>query len=683
MKRETLMSDFVFFTIVNMLVSSFLASLLPLGLAFDGILTHDQLQAHIEANYVPEWKHHDAPAGLVEVMSKLDERLIVRLPFGPIQGVFSPPHYIPDETQNGTKRSTETPDPTWARAYLGIPFAEKPLGERRFRHPRKWTRSWWRAFGRRVLRAEKFGPQCMQIIAIPPKSVSEDCLYLNVFTPSFERMQELKRQGIEKLPVMMWNYGGAFEFGSAGAGAAHQWNPYVGTFVTKHKDVIIVSYNHRVGVFGFLNSNSTDSDLNPGTEDVRAAYRWIVDNIGYFGGEADNITVFGLSSGAYNALALGLDVNLPPVKRVISMSPPLSLRPKTQEESLVVSSAFMKLSKCKTVKCLRRAPGVWILLNSALSRKGWFETVLGDPLKWMPVYDGGFNRDRPLELIANPDQRLRKRLESMEFMLGATLDEASLFIQLAENIKNGAYLVLKGNQSFVDFFLQWRERRILDQLARRVSISTLSSDDRHYLHSVLHLFRGNETLVEEILRYYPPAQTHDANIRVLTQLITDYMFACPTRRFTLQVSRYVSRTYFYHLVQPSEFSRFFFKGFVGHGMDVPYFFNFAPELPPEDLAISHLYTDYWTAFASGDINQTSIPKALYPPESMKKRDGQIRFSTDDASIVGWPELSSEKHNVMTFGEPYMRSSVTNDFKVERCTFWDGVRREGVEIEYPF
>lgn len=177
--------------------------------------------------------------------------------------------------------------------YLGIPFAEPPLGKLRFRPPR--PRSPWYPS---VYRALRFAPECHQSELFagapdeshPPRD--EDCLYLNVWQPLAAQKAASEATGHDALlPVMIWIYGGAFVHG--GASRAE----YDGSELAR-KGVIVVTFNYRVGALGFLVSTSDGLYGNYGLEDQKLAIQWVQDNIAAFGGDPQRVTLFGESAGA-------------------------------------------------------------------------------------------------------------------------------------------------------------------------------------------------------------------------------------------------------------------------------------------------------------------------------------------------------------------------------------------------
>jgi len=170
--------------------------------------------------------------------------------------------------------------------YRGVPFAAPPVGELRWRPPQPPAR--WR--GEREARS--FAPQCMQGTGGPPGAnappTSEDCLYLNVWTPASSAR--------ERLPVMVWIYGGGFSGGSTAS-------PVTTGEVLARKGVVVVSIGYRVGVMGFLAhpeltaESPRRSSGNYGLLDMVSALQWVRANIGAFGGDPAKVTIFGQSAG--------------------------------------------------------------------------------------------------------------------------------------------------------------------------------------------------------------------------------------------------------------------------------------------------------------------------------------------------------------------------------------------------
>ncbi|OQU96360.1 hypothetical protein CLAIMM_02454 [Cladophialophora immunda] len=187
-------------------------------------------------------------------------------------------------------------------AFLGIPYAEPPVGLLRFQPPRRLneTSGYPRAQPNGTTLTTGFGPVCHQVHYDSPmlpqnlrESVlpDEDCLTLNIWRPSSSNLTESKL-----LPVMIWVHGGAF---SEGGGSVPIYNPQ--HLVEQNPSVIVVTINYRLGIFGFPISKVRRGNL--GLLDQRTAVEWIRDYIGYFGGDPARMILFGESAGAVSISA--------------------------------------------------------------------------------------------------------------------------------------------------------------------------------------------------------------------------------------------------------------------------------------------------------------------------------------------------------------------------------------------
>lgn len=223
-----------------------------------------------------------APAWAVDSSSRY-ETPIVETSSGKVRGVI----------QAGT------------HTFRGIPYGASTAGSNRFMPPRKpepWTG---------VRDAFQNGPSAPQLGGPPnalilnhkePAVQGEDCLVINVFTPGVNDGR--------KRPVMVWLHGGGF---ASGAGAAHSFD---GTYLARSGDVVVVSVNHRLNIFGYLylaeagGEKYADSG-NVGLLDVVAVLQWVRENIAQFGGNPGNVTLFGQSGGGLKISAL---LAMPPAK---------------------------------------------------------------------------------------------------------------------------------------------------------------------------------------------------------------------------------------------------------------------------------------------------------------------------------------------------------------------------------
>jgi para-nitrobenzyl esterase len=167
------------------------------------------------------------------------------------------------------------------RVYKGIPYAAAPVGQLRWKPPQP-AKSW-----KGILVAKSFPANCPQMPVVPGPQ-SEDCLGLNVWTPT--------HSVAAKLPVMVWIYGGGFQIGASSQSA------YDGEALAA-QGVVLVSINYRLGIFGFLAHPALDQESPRGVSgnyallDMVAALEWVKRNIGAFGGDPNNVTIFGESAG--------------------------------------------------------------------------------------------------------------------------------------------------------------------------------------------------------------------------------------------------------------------------------------------------------------------------------------------------------------------------------------------------
>ncbi|GAH00498.1 unnamed protein product, partial [marine sediment metagenome] len=209
--------------------------------------------------------------------------------------------------------------------FKGIPFAEPPVGDLRFKAPVE-KKSWNDVFDASSYGFCPFqGDSPIWTLWSKPEPESEDCLNLNVWTPATDGKMR---------PVMFWIYGGSFKTGSGIE------TMYDGSHLAKRGDVVIVTINYRLSSLGFL--NVPGSTVNVGLLDQVAALQWVQDNIKAFGGDPNNVTIFGESAGAMSVCMLSA---MPAAKglfnRVIAQSTAI-IRAATTNTSGVASKRLMR-----------------------------------------------------------------------------------------------------------------------------------------------------------------------------------------------------------------------------------------------------------------------------------------------------------------------------------------------------
>ncbi len=300
-----------------------------------------------------------------------------------------------------------------ATAFLGIPYAKPPVGDLRWRAPE--PNAPWSG----VLHATKFSDSCAQIIDpkgghpwtaeyVPQNKASEDCLYLNVWTPA--------HAANEHLPVMVWIYGGAFINGSSEV-------PIYDGAALAAKGIVVVSMNYRLGVFGFLAHPELSAESpqhvsgNYGLLDILAALQWVHRNVAAFGGDPDAVTISGQSAGAGAVLDL---IVSPLAKGLFARAIPqsgagINFETPTLRQAEQMGAAIAEKNGAPSLAALR-ALSMDQLLHLNLD-------VPGKPkwLTFLPIVDGWFLPDAPDKLLAEG------RYNDTPVMTGMTANEGSGF----------------------------------------------------------------------------------------------------------------------------------------------------------------------------------------------------------------------------------------------------------------
>ncbi|KAM5532515.1 hypothetical protein V8D89_013802 [Ganoderma adspersum] len=297
----------------------------------------------------------------------------------------------------------------------GIPFAEPPLGELRFASPVATN-----TFAVSTVNATAFGASCVQLGV---DGVSEDCLTLNVFRPS---ESVLSSQTL--VPVMIWIYGGGFRKGSSSSFNA---NEIIAQSVLRGTPVVYVSFNYRVGPFGFPQGTEAGQlgAVNLGLKDQLAAISWVQKHISAFGGDPTKITLFGQSAGSVSIADLYLNAGLENygVRGAIMESGAAETVPlyNASRRDLIWDTFATNITGCEdlalgsTFSCLRNATtsalvSSWEAVAAAFSDLVLFGPVLDGPTGLLP--------DLPSKLLA------AGRFSKIPFITGTVLDEGTAFV---------------------------------------------------------------------------------------------------------------------------------------------------------------------------------------------------------------------------------------------------------------
>ena len=321
------------------------------------------------------------------------------------------------ETQYGKVQGYEH-DPI--SIWKGIPFAQPPTGQRRFRAPQPpepWSG---------VLEATKFSPMAPQLPgmgasmvgamgaerAVDHRPMSEDCLYLNIWSPKADQ---------QKRPVMVYIHGGAFTIGSA----SDPW--YDGTSFAANHNIVVVSLNYRLGILGFVSLKDlagadTGYTANCALLDQIAALRWVRDNISAFGGDPDQVTVMGESAGAMSiGSLLGMPAAQGLFQRAILQSGAagdLTTRPQAAK---VAQALLAKLDlEPSQLSALADVP-----LEALLKIQPEMGREFGGIRAYSPVIDGETLPQHPLARIAQGSAA------NVAILVGTNRDEWRLFALLS------------------------------------------------------------------------------------------------------------------------------------------------------------------------------------------------------------------------------------------------------------
>jgi para-nitrobenzyl esterase len=439
-------------------------------------------------------------------------------------------------------------------AFKGIPYAAPPVDDLRWKPPQpaaKW---------KRILPAKDFGNHCIQSVSYPDMvfhdpGASEDCLTLNVWAPA--------KAVRGSLPVMVWIYGGSFA--SGGTSESRQDGQFLA-----HRDVIVVSMNYRLGIFGFfvhpeLTAESPQhASGNYGLLDQVAALKWVNTNIARFGGDPSNVTIFGESAGSISVSALMAS----PTARGLftkaigesgaafySSGPAFEPREKLEQRNF----AFVKTAfNTSSLANLRKLPADTVL--SAATAK-----TTPPPPRFGPDVDGYF---------------------------------------LPDSVPN---IYAAGHQAHVPLLAGWNADEARDQVLLAKTPTTIDT-----FTIAAHTEFGDRA--EDFLAVYP-ASTDAEAIQSAGDLAGERFIAFSTWRWLeFQVSTGESPVYRYRfdLGSPGDKDHQAILG-AFHSDEIQYVFGTLDSRPgaewrKEDRALSEQIGSYWTNFArSGNPNSTGLP----------------------------------------------------------------------------
>ncbi len=293
------------------------------------------------------------------------------------------------------------------RIFRGVPFAKPPVGDLRFRAPEPaeaWTG---------VRDASSFAPTAPQgerniqfLPAGQPEERSEDCLYLNVFTPGTDDVRR---------PVLFWIHGGGF---TGGSGSGPMYN---GAHLAKRGDVVVVTINYRLGALGFLDlGEDGDGSANAGLLDQIAALGWVRENIARFGGDPGSVTLFGESAGG---MSVGTLMGTPAAKGLFLRAIPQSgaaHNVQSRESAARTRKTLLGELGLDSPARLRDVPvGELIAAQMKTLMKARSSENIG--MAFTPVLDGDVLPQRPLDAIRAGGAH------GVDVLVGTNRDEWNLF----------------------------------------------------------------------------------------------------------------------------------------------------------------------------------------------------------------------------------------------------------------
>ncbi|MHA2218882.1 MAG: carboxylesterase/lipase family protein [Candidatus Hodarchaeales archaeon] len=471
--------------------------------------------------------------------------------------------------------------------FKGIPFAEPPIEDLRFSPPVK-KKPWDGVFD-----ATKYGPCAYQGFTrleewfekLEPES--EDCLNLNIWTPATDN---------EKRPVMFWIHGGAFMMGSGISPI------YEGSTLAKRGNVVVVTINYRLGALGYLYIPGVAA--NAGQLDQIAALEWVRDNIEYFGGAPENVTIFGESAGGYAVVTLpAMPAANGLFQKVIAQSAPQI----SKEVSEKPTRTLMRMLKIKSgdIESLRKLP-----VETIIEAQNEFYTKnIRNIMAFKPLIDGDTLPKHPLKAFQDGD------CSDIDFMIGSTLEEAKLFTEFDQNPN-----------------------------------SMFNFNSENAIIAILGMFGMDKNKSRVLIDTYKEARAGKYPTEpkeIFSAMITDLIFRIPTVKLLEAQGAHQPNNYNYILTWKSPLS----NGALGsaHAIDIPFvfgtydnqFMNQFVGKGPEVQTLSEKIMDSWIAFAhTGNPNHTGLPQ--WPSYKIEKRatmflgkECEVVNSAFDKERVAW------------------------------------------------
>lgn len=493
--------------------------------------------------------------------------------------------------------------------FLGVPYAQPPVGDLRFKHPLALEA----AHVERL--ATSFAPSCYQPphlesvinpLLKPNRAViNEDCLYLNIYVPDSQN---------DSLPVMVWLAGEGFDFADP--------QQFDASYLAAEGNVIVVTVNYRLSVFGFLTTLSGDAPGNAGLYDQRMALKWIKSNIEKFGGDSESITLFGRFTGSMSAAIhtfspLSLEEKL--FNRVIFQSGvpvgdwvfdrnPLNT---TYELAQATNCLFSEMTKI--FECIRDYPA-----DKLLSK------AMGIPFRFRPIYDFHLIHENAISAAS------KSNYAPVDVMVGINNDEGSLCTIALNAFESPFYhKILHNNLTEADF----------------------SKLIQEYIED---FFRGENDVLSTLAEYEYNRNSEEKYRRKFLNFCGDIFIVSRIQRLADVLVDKNTSLFFYVLKHRPSFSiqPHFIK--AAHGDDVLY--AFALPLQIEDLSDGERQLTQKIVRGITNFARSGNPNPM------------------DAHSE-WPMYTHERKEVMNFAtdrDPQVPRSASKTVNEDSAEFWNTI-----------